>query len=315
MRKRTAQMQRQGRTVAGTPIAPLEHRRAQLASGEFRTIEAEVTVKRRAWLRERGVNSVEDRGATAGPATAHLVSPRAAFELLFLDYMGLDPADLPVVGDSPTEITWLSTNPCPTLDACVELGLDTRTVCRAAYEKSTQAFLSDIDPRLRFVREYGVIRPHAPHCRERILLMDFESHMRSALTEAVCSRAAGNKGYGAVLVLAEQVIARTHDTASTEGDPSLHAEFKAIREAVTTLGSADLCGAVLFSTCEPCPMCTSLAVWANLTTVVYGASIADTARMGRSRILVGAAEIAAKAPTMLEVVGGVLKEECGALYA
>jgi tRNA(Arg) A34 adenosine deaminase TadA len=229
--------------------------------------------------------------------------------------MGLSLSDLPVVSESENEITWLSKNRCPTLDACKALGLDTRSVCRSVYEKPTQAFLSWLDPQLRFVRDYEVIRPHAPYCRERILRTDFDSLMEQALEEAALSRTLGNKGYGALVVMGDQVLAKTHDTATTGGDPSLHAEFNAMREASVTSGSNDLCGAVLYSTCEPCPMCTGLAVWANLTTIVYGASIADTARMGRSRILVGAAEIAERAPTMLEVIGGVLKERCEDLYS
>ena len=79
-------------------------------------------------------------------------------------------------------------------------------------------------------------------------------------------------------------------------------------------GSPDLTGALLISTCEPCPMCTGLAVWAGVTTIMYGSSIADTAAMGRSRILVGAAEIAERSPRVMEVIGGVLREECDELY-
>ena len=82
----------------------------------------------------------------------------------------------------------------------------------------------------------------------------------------------GNKGFGALVALGHLVPAKTHDTATTEGDPGLHVEFKAIRQAVAALGSADLCGAMLYSTCEPCPMCTGLAVWADLTSIVYGFS-------------------------------------------
>jgi tRNA(Arg) A34 adenosine deaminase TadA len=61
-------------------------------------------------------------------------------------------------------------------------------------------------------------------------------------------------------------------------------------------------------------MCSSLAVWANLTTVVYGASIATTARLGKRRITVDVAEIAAHSPTLLEIIPGVLEEQCLDLY-
>lgn len=72
-----------------------------------------------------------------------------------------------MVEESDDRITWLSKNSCSTLDSCAQLGLDTRAVCRAVYEKPTQLFFSRLDPGLRFVRDYEQIRPHAPHCRER----------------------------------------------------------------------------------------------------------------------------------------------------
>ncbi len=61
-------------------------------------------------------------------------------------------------------------------------------------------------------------------------------------------------------------------------------------------------------------MCTGLAVWAGVTTIMFGSSIADTAAMGRTRILVGAAEIAERSPRVIEVIGGVLREQCDRLY-
>jgi hypothetical protein len=63
-------------------------------------------------------------------------------------------------------------NPCPTLEACNKLGLDTREVCKKAYEKPVQEFLKQINPRLRFGRNYESIRPHAACCEEIIELED-----------------------------------------------------------------------------------------------------------------------------------------------
>ncbi|MBW2412726.1 MAG: hypothetical protein JRF72_23255 [Deltaproteobacteria bacterium] len=61
-------------------------------------------------------------------------------------------------------------------------------------------------------------------------------------------------------------------------------------------------------------MCSSPAVWANLTTIVYGISIEESAGLGKSRIQVSSSEIAENSPVMLEVIGDVLKEECKSLY-
>jgi tRNA(Arg) A34 adenosine deaminase TadA len=120
--------------------------------------------------------------------------------------------------------------------------------------------------------------------------------MRIAIQEAYLSKSVGNKGYGAVVVFDDRIVGRAHDTVNRGNDPSLHAEVNAIRQGVRTLDDTDICGAILFSTCEPCPMCVSLAVWANITTIVYGISIEETAQMGRTRIRVSANEIIEKSP-------------------
>lgn len=281
----------------------VEQQVERLRTQTLRTVERDTAAKRIAWLRDRGLP-----GADAG------FSPRRAFELLCFDYLGLAEAEVLVVRQSETEIVWRSVNPCPTLEACLELGLDTRTVCRAAYEKSTQAFLSQLDPQLRFLRSYTRIRPHADHCEEMIVRLDFEESMRLAIHEANQSRLSGNKGYGSVVLLGRDVVGRAHDTAATERDPSLHAEVNTVREAARRVGDSNLSGAVLVATCEPCPMCSALAVWANVTTVVYGASITETAGLGRSRILVGCQEMVDRSPVSVEVIGGVLGDECASLY-
>lgn len=266
-------------------------------------IEAEVAQKRIKWFQNVSLQ-----------ANDLPVSPRRAYELLFFDYMGLDEGELPVVTENEREIVWLSYNPCPTLEACKALELDTRRVCRGAYEKSTQALISQLDPELRFHRSYQDIRPHSSYCREKIIRTDFEQYMRIAIEEAKKSRAEGNKGYGSVVVFQNTILGKAHDTVFTENDPSLHAEVNAIRQAVKEFGDIDLCGSILFSTCEPCPMCTSLAVWANITTIVYGISIEETAQLGKQRIMIPSEEIIRRSPVMIEVIADILKDECRALY-
>jgi len=276
----------------------------QLQRETWRAMALDITQKRMAWL---------DRVLPDRPGYDEF-TPREAYELLFSENMELDLSELPVVSESPDEIVWLSRNRCSLLEACIALGLDTRTVCHAVNEKATQAFLSRINPQLRFYRSYDEIRPHADCCREKIVRTDFAAYMRTAIQEAQRSRSEGNKGYGAVVVFDNQIIGQAHDTAITERDPSLHAEMNAIRQAVKAKHDPDLCGAILFSTCEPCPMCASLAVWANVTTIVYGISIQETAQLGRSRIQISANQIIAQSPCSIEVVGNVLHDECKLLY-
>ena len=258
----------------------------QLQHESFHTIASDITQKRMAWL---------DR-ALPEKTGYDKFTPRDVYELLFFENMKLERGELPVVSESPDEIVWLSRNRCSLLEACLALGLDTRKVCRPVNEKATQAFLSRLDPQLRFHRSYdesGLTRTIAKKkSSERILPRPCGLPFKKRASP----KAEGNKGYGAVVVFDNHIIGQAHDTAITQRDPSLHAEVNAIRQAVKARDDPDLCGAILFSTCEPCPMCASLAVWANVTAIVYGISIQETAELGRSRIRISANEIAEKSP-------------------
>jgi tRNA(Arg) A34 adenosine deaminase TadA len=289
--------------------AALERETADLRTGDYGAVERRRSERRLAWLTAHG--HLPRKG---DPLPATLVSPREAFELFFFAYMGRTPDELPVIEESPHRIVWASNDPCPTLNACRTLGLDTREICRAVSDRPVQTFLSRLDPRLRFVRDYATIRPHAAHCREQIVRVDVEGAMREAIAEARVAKSEGNKGYGAMVLVGDVVLSKAHDTAVTSRDPSLHAEHTAILEAVKLHAAPDLTGALLVSTCEPCPMCTGLAIWSGVTTIMYGSSIADTAAMGRTRIQVSARELADRSPRVVDVVGGVLQEETDALY-
>lgn len=69
-----------------------------------------------------------------------------------------------------------------------------------------------------------------------------------------------------------KLIAQAYDTVIKECDPTAHGEVNAIRQATRKRQQLSLRGCVLYSTCEPCPMCMSACIWAEVDTVVYGAS-------------------------------------------
>lgn len=81
--------------------------------------------------------------------------------------------------------------------------------------------------------------------------------------------------FGAVIVKDGQVLAATGNSVLKDKDPSAHAEVNAIREACRKIGSHDLSGAVLYSSCELCPMCYATAYWARIGKVFYAASWVD----------------------------------------
>ena len=98
-----------------------------------------------------------------------------------------------------------------------------------------------------------------------------------------------------------------------EFDPSCHAEVRAIRRATKRLKQVSLAGFTLYSTCEPCPMCMSAALWADVDRVIFGAAIEDATRHFR-QIQIPATEVAERSDMLCTVDGPFLRDECYALF-
>ncbi len=81
--------------------------------------------------------------------------------------------------------------------------------------------------------------------------------------------------FGAVIVLGGKSIGVGGNTVLRDCDPTAHAEMNAIRAACRRVGSVDLSGAVLYTSCECCPMCYAAAYWARISKIYYAASWED----------------------------------------
>ena len=75
--------------------------------------------------------------------------------------------------------------------------------------------------------------------------------------------------FGAVIVKDGKIISRAHNTVLKSKDATAHAEVNAIREASKVLNTHDLSGCILYTSAEPCPMCLSAIIWANIKEVYY----------------------------------------------
>jgi len=110
-----------------------------------------------------------------------------------------------------------------------------------------------------------------------------------------------------------KLLLRALNAVAQEFDPSSHAEVRAIRRATKRLRQLSLSGYTLYTTCEPCPMCMSAALWAGLDRVVYGATIEDANRHC-NQIRIPATEVAARSDMACVVDGPLLREQCYALF-
>ena len=95
-----------------------------------------------------------------------------AYDAFLLKYLNLNPDEVPIVEKTEKKLIYRSYNFCPVLEACKALNLDTKRICKLVYEKSTQIFLSTLDPRLKFKRNCKKIRPYADYCEEIIELRE-----------------------------------------------------------------------------------------------------------------------------------------------
>ena len=105
--------------------------------------------------------------------------------------------------------------------------------------------------------------------------------MREAIRLSLEKMQAGCGGpFGAVVVKDGQIIARGFNQVTSTNDPTCHAEVDAIRKACQALGTHQLAGCDLYTSCEPCPMCLGAIYWARPARVFYANTKADAAAAG-----------------------------------
>lgn len=136
--------------------------------------------------------------------------------------------------------------------------------------------------------------------------MTDEQYMRLAIIEAEKALAKDEVPVGAVLVIADKIVARSHNQVELLNDSTAHAEILALTTAYNALGSKYVPDATLYITLEPCLMCSGALYWSKIGKIVFGA--ADDKNSYRKYT-------GDKNPfhPKTEIVGGVLAEECGEL--
>ncbi|MEL4307198.1 nucleoside deaminase [Joostella sp. CR20] len=127
--------------------------------------------------------------------------------------------------------------------------------------------------------------------------------MKKALEEAQIAFDKGEIPVGAVIVVDNRVIARTHNLTEMLTDVTAHAEMQAITSAANFLGGKYLQGCTLYVTLEPCQMCAGALYWSQISKIVYGASDAQR----------GFKAMGTQLHPKTEVVSGVLEEEASTL--
>jgi tRNA(adenine34) deaminase len=140
--------------------------------------------------------------------------------------------------------------------------------------------------------------------------------MALAIEESRKGLRAGERPFGAVVVRGDAIVAHTHSVVESSGDPTNHAETRAIRAATARLKSPSLKGCTLYASCEPCPMCAGAMFASRIERLVIGASSRALTRLARrpSRSY-SVEELSKQMNVKLEVIRGVLQEEAEQVLA
>lgn len=107
-----------------------------------------------------------------------------------------------------------------------------------------------------------------------------ELNMKLAIELSIKNIDENGGPFGAVIVKDGQIIARGVNRVTSNNDPTAHAEVNAIREASKKLGTFDLSGCTIYSSCEPCPMCLGAIYWAHIDKLYYANTKQDAKAIG-----------------------------------
>jgi len=136
-----------------------------------------------------------------------------------------------------------------------------------------------------------------------------EQFLRAAIAAALVAQADGEVPVGAVIVHNGEIIATGSNRVITDSDPTAHAEIVALRAAGKILGNYRLEGCDLYSTLEPCAMCAGAILHARIRRLVYAASDPKAGACGSVLAVMNHPQLNHR----VEVVSGLLAEECGAM--
>lgn len=143
-----------------------------------------------------------------------------------------------------------------------------------------------------------------PQSSQDILFMEEALRLSKAATQH------GNEPFGAILVKDGAIVYSNENQVHSASDPTFHAEAGLLRRFCAETGITDLRGYTLYSSCEPCFMCSGAMVWTRLGRLVYGASNRDLCSIFGEEGSDCSHLVFSHSDHQPEVTAGVLRQEC-----
>lgn len=133
--------------------------------------------------------------------------------------------------------------------------------------------------------------------------------VRQTIELARHARIAGNHPFGSLLVVDGDVVLTAENTVTTDRDPTAHAETNLVAKAIQQLSPDQIRRSVLYTSCEPCAMCTGKIYWSGIRAVVYALSSEELAAFASGNFLIPCTELFARGAEAVSVVGPLLLDE------
>ena len=141
------------------------------------------------------------------------------------------------------------------------------------------------------------------------MIKNDEYFMEIAIKIALDARKAGNEPFGAILVKDNEIVMIGENKMNTMSDPTHHAEIGLIRDYCIENRTLDLSEYTLYTSCEPCVMCSGAIVWSKLGKLVYSVSHDQLAKIAGSNIMIPCKEVFESSPNHPVLVEKILNEE------
>src|SRR5215813_1460815 len=141
-----------------------------------------------------------------------------------------------------------------------------------------------------------------------------EQFIRQAIELARQAREHDNHPFGALLVIDNQVVLTAENTINTDKNPTCHAETNLVQKAIRKLSPEQLAKAALYTSTEPCVMCTGAIYWAGIRKLIYGLANEELAKLAGERLPISCREILDRAWEKVEIIGPLLTDEALAVH-
>jgi len=141
-----------------------------------------------------------------------------------------------------------------------------------------------------------------------------EKYISVCFELAETSVSKGNHPFGALLLIGETIHLSAENTVITDHDVTRHAELNLVSKAVRTLNPDELSSAILYTSTEPCAMCTGAIYWAGIRNIVFGCSAAKLGEIAGAAFVVPCKDLLEFGQQHTLITGPVLEEQAAAMH-